>query len=319
MLKMKEDPRNTQGAGQSPERSHSDNVAQIHPDRPNDESQKPSLFARIKDRLKGKPDTTLRETIEEYIEGEKQTADEEADPILAHEKSLLANILKMRDVKVMDIMVPRADIVAIEVDTPQKELLELLTDKQHSRLPVYKESLDNVLGTIHIKDILVSVAKSETIHIKKLVRDIPVVAPSMLALDLLMQMRQSRKHMALVVDEFGGIDGLVTIGDVIEWIVGEIDDEYDPNLSSRLTENPDGSVVTDARFSIEEFEEKFGTVFSDKEREESDTLGGLIFTICGRIPRRGEVIKHSGGMVFEILDASPRRIHQIRIRNIPLR
>ncbi|GJL84669.1 MAG: hemolysin C [Micavibrio sp.] len=274
-----------------------------------------SWLSRIVETVKGKPDTSLRETLEEYIEEEPK--DSALDSVSTHEKALLANILNLRDLKVVDVMIPRADIVSIEVGTTQKELLELLAEKQHSRLPVYKETLDNVLGTIHIKDILAALAKGEKIKVKNLVREIPIVAPSMHALDLLLQMRESRKHMTLVVDEFGGIDGLVAIGDVIESIVGEIDDEYDPDDTPQLTENADGSVLADARVDIEEFEEKYGQILSDEEREESTTLGGLVFSLAGRIPTRGEVLKHDNGMVFEVLDASPRHINQIRIRNIP--
>ncbi len=274
-----------------------------------------SFLNRIVNSLKGKSDTSLRETLEEYIEEEPE--DSAPDSVSAHEKALLANILKLRDLKVVDVMIPRADIVSIEVGTTQKELLELLAEKQHSRLPVYKETLDHVLGTIHIKDILATLAKGEKVKVNKLVRDIPIVSPSMHALDLLLQMRESRKHMALVVDEFGGIDGLVAIGDVIEAIVGEIDDEYDPDDTPQLIQSPDGSVLADARVDIEEFEEKYGRLLSDEDREESDTLGGLVFALAGRIPGRGEVLKHENGMVFEVLDAGPRHINQIRIRNIP--
>ena len=275
-----------------------------------------SWLSRVVDAVKGKPDSSLRETLEEYIEEEPE--DSAPDSVSAHEKALLANILKLRDLKVVDVMVPRADIVAIDVGTSQKELLELLAEKQHSRLPVYKETLDHVLGTIHIKDILATLAKGGDINIKNLVRDIPVISPAMHVLDLLLQMRESKKHMALVVDEFGGTDGLIAIGDVIESIVGEIDDEYEPDDTPQLTENTDGSILADARVDIDEFEEKYGRIFSREEREESDTLGGLVFFLAGRIPTRGEVLKHRNGMEFEIVDAGPRHINRICIRNIPV-
>ncbi len=274
-----------------------------------------SLFSKLKSVIKGKPDPTLREALEEYIEEPDEHANQDA--IAAHEKALIANVLKLHDLTVVDVMVPRADIVAIDVDTSQKELLELLSEKQHSRIPVYKETLDEVLGSIHIKDILATLAKGEKIKIKKLVREIPVVSPSMHVLDLLLQMRESRKHMALVIDEFGGIDGLVTIGDVIESIVGEIDDEYDPDDTPELTDEEGGTVLADARVDIDEFEERYGQILSEEEREESDTLGGLVFALAGRVPARGEVLTHDNGMVFEVLDAGPRRVNKIRIRNIP--
>jgi len=130
-------------------------------------------------------------------------------------------------------------------------------------------------------------------------------------------MRQSRRHMALVVDEYGGIDGLVTIGDIVESVLGEIEDEHDTQEEPQLMTYADGTVLADARVSIDDFEEEYGTLLSDDERSESDTLGGLVFTIAGRIPVRGEVLTHDSGMEFEIMDADPRRINVVRIRNIP--
>lgn len=275
-----------------------------------------SFLGKIRGIFKGRPDTSLRETLEEYIEEEREGKTAQ-DSVSAHERELLANILKLKDLKVFDVMIPRADIVAIEADTPQKELLELLAEKQHSRIPVYQETLDNVLGSIHIKDILSTLAKGQKVNIQKLVREVPVVSPTMHVLDLLLHMRESKKHMALVVDEFGGIDGLVTIGDVIETIVGEIDDEYDPDDTQELIENPDGSIIADARYDIDEFERRYGKILTEEEREESETLGGLVFYIAGRVPARGEVLTHDSGTVFEVLDADPRRVNRLRIKNIP--
>lgn len=280
----------------------------------NENNERVSLISRIKNIIGLKSDTSLREALEEYIEEPDHSVE---DSIAAHEKTLIANVLKLRDLLVVDVMIPRADIVALEVETSQEELLALLAEKQHSRIPVYKEKLDDVLGTIHIKDILAALAKGQAVQIHELVREIPIVSPAMHVLDLLLQMRESRKHMAFVVDEFGGIDGLITIGDVIESIVGEIDDEYDLDTPPQLIEKPDGSVVADARFDIEEFEKRYGRILSEEEREESDTLGGLVFALAGRVPARGEILTHENGMVFEILDADPRRINQIRIRDIP--
>ncbi|MEM6781273.1 MAG: transporter associated domain-containing protein, partial [Pseudomonadota bacterium] len=141
--------------------------------------------------------------------------------------------------------------------------------------------------------------------------------PSMPVLDLMLQMRQSKKHMAMVIDEYGGIDGLVTIGDVLEAIVGEIDDEFDLDEHPEMIERNDGSVLADARVDIDEFEERYGELLTEEERNDIDTLGGLVFSVAGRIPARGEVLKHDSGIVFEILDADPRRINRLRIKNIP--
>lgn len=266
-----------------------------------------------------KSDTTLRETIEEYIDA-AESRNSEITSISAHERSLISNILKMRDHTVVDVMIPRADIFAIDIKTSQNELLSLLSQKQHSRIPVYRETLDDVVGTLHIKDILSCLADSRKVDIEDLVREVPIVSPSMQVLDLLLMMKQMRKHMALVVDEFGGIDGLVTINDIIESIVGEIEDEYDQSDNPEIVENGDGSLTADARFDIEEFEEIYGDILTEDEREDVDTLGGLVSALAGRVPARGEILTHEeSGMVFEIIDSDPRRVNRLLIKNIPLR
>jgi CBS domain containing-hemolysin-like protein len=272
------------------------------------------LFSNLRTLLTAKTDASLREAIEEYIE-EPQSADEMS--VNEHEKILLSNILQLRDLPVGDVMIPRADIKAIDIKTSQKELLALFSDKQVSRMPVYRETLDGIIGTIHIKDILAALASGDTIDIPDLLTDAPMISPTMPVLDLLLEMRQSRRHMALVVDEYGGIDGLVTIGDVIESIVGEIDDEHDNEHEPEITEAEDGVFFADARVDIVTFEERFGTLLSEEERRESNTLGGLVFHMAGRVPARGEILTHSTGVVFEILDADPRRINALRIRNLP--
>lgn len=259
----------------------------------------------------GKSDSTLRDTLEESI------AESEETSVSAHEKLLLSNILKLQDLKTEDVMVPRADIIAIEINTPQEELFALLAEKQFSRLPVYRDTMDDILGAIHIKDVLAAAAKNEAIDIEGMIRDIPIVSPAMAVLDLLLQFRESKKHIALVVDEYGGIDGLVTINDIIETIVGEIDDEYDQDIQPQIVEKADGSILADARVDIEDFEERYGKLLTQEEREESDTLGGLVFILAGRVPARGEVLTHENGMVFEIVDADPRRINKLCIRNVP--
>lgn len=278
--------------------------------------QNTGLLGQLKSLLSGRrnDDTTLREAIEEYIEEPENL---ELDPVALHERALFSNILKLRDVRVHKVMVPRADIIGLNVDTEQSELFSILAEKQVSRIPVYKDTLDDVLGTIHLKDVMGALAKGDEINIKDLLTEVPIVSPSMPLLDLLMTMRESRRHMAMVVDEFGGIDGLVTIGDVIESIVGEIDDEHDEDEPPQLVEQDDGSVLVDARLDIDEFEQQYGKLLSDEEREESHTLGGLAFMMAGRVPARGEVLTHESGTLFEILEADQRRISLIKIRNIP--
>ncbi len=285
----------------------------------NSDDTKPSesLLNNIITLIIGKPkqDNTLRETIEEYIIPPGNGAHE--DETAANERVLLSNILKLRDVTVYNVMVPRADIVAMDINTSQDELFELLKNTQYSRFPVYRETLDDVVGTIHLKDIIAAIAQGKEIDPKSMLSDLPVVSPSMPVLDLLLKMRQSRRHMALVVDEYGGIDGLVTIGDVLEFIVGEIDDEHDIDEDHQIIEKPDGAYVVDARMDIESFENTFGSILNEEERSENDTLAGLVSFIAGRVPARGEMITHENGMIFEVVDADPRRIHKLKIRNIP--
>ncbi len=267
--------------------------------------------------IKPKPDPTIRETIEEFIEGENGESEESS--FSDHEKTLLSNVLDLHDMDAGDVMVPRADIIGINHDITQDDLLALLSEKQYSRFPVYQDSLDDIIGSIHIKDILSCIARNEPVVIEQLVREIPVVSPSMDVLDLLLQMRITRKHLVLVVDEFGGIDGLITLGDLLESIVGQIDDEHDLDEQPEIALQTDGTILADARVHLGEFEEKFGEILSEEERLESETLGGLVFFMAGRVPVRGEVLKHRTGMMFEVLEADPRRVRRIRIRSIPQR
>lgn len=249
----------------------------------------------------------------------EEIGEETYSTIVLHERTLIENILKLRDKTALDAAIPRSDIIAVEINSSQEELLGLLSERQVSRLPVYRDSLDDVVGTIHIKDILACLSKGKKVVIADQVRDVPIVSPALPVLDLLLQMRQTKKHMMLVVDEFGGIDGLCTIGDVIEMIVGELDDEFVTESEPQLIQKPDGTVLADARYDIESFEDEFGDILDEEERESVDTLGGLVFSIVGRIPVRGEIVTHDSGIVFEIVDADPRQIHQVRIRNLPAR
>jgi CBS domain containing-hemolysin-like protein len=178
--------------------------------------------------------------------------------------------------------------------------------------------LDDVIGFVHVKDVLAPVADRRPGKLTRLLRKVLFVAPSVPILDLLVQMRQARTHIAMVVDEFGGIDGLVTIEDLIEEIVGEIEDEHDDAEAPTLIERPDGSVIADARLPIEALEEQHGTRLRPEGDQESvDTLGGLVFMLAGRVPKRGEIIAHPDGIEFEVLDADPRRVKRLRVRGLP--
>lgn len=281
----------------------------------NKKTENPAFFNRItrffaKSRSDGQ---SLREAIEGLIDDRDSEAEGDIQTS-AHERLLISNILKLQESTVDDVMIPRADIIAVEAEATQSDILSLLSEHQYSRIPVYRETLDDVIGTIHIKDIMAQLAAGKKIIIEDIIRDIPIVSPAMPVLDLILFMKEKRKHMVLVVDEYGGIDGLVTLGDVIEIIVGQIDDEYDTSNHNILLQRPDGSILAEGRVDIEDFEEKFGAFFSDDEREENDTLGGLVFSIAGRVPARGEILQHDSGIEFEVLDADPRRINRLKIR-----
>ncbi len=260
-------------------------------------------------------DRELKEALAEVISDNHETAESEQTAL--HQRVLISNILKLKDMRAFDVMVPRADIVGIEVNSPPEAILGLLAQKQFSRLPVYRETLDDAIGSVHIKDILAKNASDVPFVLSELVRDVPVVSPAMPVLDLLLMMRQQKRHMALVVDEYGGIDGLVTINDIVETIVGEIDDEYEAGQDGHIIEKTDGTVTADGRVSIATFENRFGKVLSDEERETVDTLAGLVVTLAGRVPARGEVLAHPSGIEFEVIESDPRRINRLRIRNLP--
>jgi CBS domain containing-hemolysin-like protein len=257
---------------------------------------------------------TVREELEELIE----EREEDEEPIDPHERTLIGNILKLHELVADDVMVQRVDIVGVEIDTPFEEVVRLFIDQGHSRFPVYRETLDDIVGMVHVKDVLPYVADRRPMRLAKILRKVLFVPPSMPVLDLLLQMRLSRVHMAMVVDEFGGIDGLVTIEDLIEEIVGEIEDEHDDAYAPKLIDRVDGTAIADARTRIEDFEARAGfKVLPPESEEEVETLGGLVFTLAGRVPQRGEVIEHPSGLSFDVLDADPRRVKRLRVRGLP--
>ncbi len=264
----------------------------------------------------GAADETVRDALEELIEEREEIDGDGGGGINSDERLLISNVLNMRDITVSDVMVPRAEIVSIESSASREEIVELLAREAHSRVPVYHETLDDVIGMIHIKDVLACYSAEAAFDLNAIIRKVLFVSPTMRILDLLLEMRLARVHMALVVDEFGGVDGLVTIEDVVEEIVGDIQDEHDVD-DIDMIERPDGSVIADARTAIEDFEERVGPVLTEDEREDVDTLGGLVVELAGRVPSRGEVIKHSSGIEFEVTDADPRRVKRLRLRRLP--
>jgi len=249
---------------------------------------------------------------------EEPPAASPGDDLSTHERVLIGNVLRVHDRTAADVMVPRIDIVALDIETPFADVVKSMVEQEHSRVPVYRETPDDVIGFVHVKDILAPVAERRETRLAPLLRKVLFVAPSLPILDLLVQMRQARTHIAMVVDEFGGIDGLVTIEDLIEEIVGEIEDEHDVAGGPSLVERADGTLIADARTPIEALEGKEGIRLRPPgEQEEVDTLGGLVSVLAGRVPRRGEVIVHPSGIEFEVLEGDPRRIARLRVRRVP--
>ena len=270
----------------------------------------------------GNGDGSLRESLEEVIEEHDDTH----RSLTAEERHMLVNILKFGELRVDDVMVPRADVVAVDESATLDEVLRLYRDSAHSRMPVYRETLDDPLGMVHLKDVLAFLApvESETaaprppFSLRAIRRDVLFVPPSMPAIDLLVKMQATRIHLALVIDEYGGTYGLVSIEDLVEEIVGEIEDEHDVDSGPSLVKRDDGTIDADARCDIEDVEEMIGIRLVDEENEDDiDTLGGLIFSLLGRVPIRGELVTHPEGVEFEVKDADARRVKRVRIHLPP--
>jgi CBS domain containing-hemolysin-like protein len=254
----------------------------------------------------------LRETLEELIE----EAEHEAGATFSEEeRALVRNALSFGELRVGDVMVPRVDVRGVEASTGIAEVVRVMGEAQHSRLLVYRDTLDEVLGIVHIKDLLPFWGDGDDFSLDAITRPVLVVPPSMRVIDLLLEMRATRNHVAIVVDEFGGTDGLVTLEDLVEEIVGEMQDERDRTLPSSLTANPDGSLDASGRTDLDELETRLGVrLLEADERDEAETLGGLIFNLVDRVPGRGDVVRHPSGIEFEVLEADPRRIKRVRIR-----
>jgi len=298
------------------------------------EGQGGGLFERLRGLL-GLGAGSVRDDIEDALEG----ADTNAD-FTPQERAILKNVLALHDVRVADVMVPRADIIALASDTPLGEALALFRTAGHSRLPVFGETLDDPQGMIHIRDFVdflasepkfglapptpgappverasgVEVGMSMPLSAAPILRPLLYAPPSMPALDLLVKMQAAHTHMALVIDEYGGTDGLVSIEDVVEAIVGDIEDEHDEAERPQVAPAPDGSFIVEARASLEDVSEAVGFDFSAlPDAEDVDTIGGLITAIAGRVPGRGEIVAGPEAFEFEVLDADPRRVKRLKI------
>jgi len=251
----------------------------------------------------------LREVVEELIEEPLSESG-----ITSAERAFLSNIIRLRERRVSDCMVPRADIVALDVNASIKELVEEISVNGYSRIPIFRSTLDDVIGMAHVKDIVPFLAQQKPCIIPDILRPVLYVAPSMPASRLLVQMRQTRQHMAIVIDEFGGVDGLVTIEDLVEEIVGEIEDEHDTPLPTPIITRADGTLLVDARLPLEAFEQQTGLHMPPINEEGVDTLGGYVAHLAGRMPHVGEIIQGATGLTFEVLEMEQSRINRLRIR-----
>lgn len=283
-----------------------------------DASVRPGLFWKLQALLRRKEAESVRDRVGELIERGEEKHDRtepDASDLDIHERALLSNVLRLQGTTAYDVMVPRADIMAMPEDYMLDQAIALIQKDGHSRYPVYRESLDDIVGMVHIKDVFAAVGRTGPFDLKAILRRPLFVVPSVPVLDLLLQMRQTRVHMALVVDEYGGIDGLITIEDLVETIVGDISDEHDEDAAPQMTERSDGTIELDARLPVEAFEARLGQVLTEEERAaDIDTVGGLVFTLAGRVPAKGELVSHPSGLEFRILDADPRRIRRLRVR-----
>jgi CBS domain containing-hemolysin-like protein len=308
------------------------NIPPTEKDAPDEERRPPdeevSWFERLLQSFGLGEEPDLREFIEDALARSK------SDTLSPQERSMLRRALRFGKLTVEDVMVPRADIIAVDESATVAELMHVFREAEHSRLPVYRETLDDPRGMIHIRDLmswittaaeaggagydLNKVDLERTVATINITRELLYVTASTPVLDLLLKMQTTRLHLALVVDEYGGTDGLVSIEDLIEEVVGEIADEHDVEDGPQIKSDSRPGLVAEARAPIEELEKQLGlALVSEEEREDIDTLGGLVFSIAGRIPARGERIRHPSGVEFEVLEADKRRVKKLRIHLPP--
>ncbi|BCJ89290.1 hypothetical protein IZ6_00250 [Terrihabitans soli] len=275
---------------------------------------------------------TLRDEIEDAL---AEDAGEDAPDFSPEERAMLKNILGLREQHVSDAMVQRPDIVAVAGETSLDELLIKFEEAGHSRLPVYGETIDDLKGMVHIKDVLSYLTKRSRTRSKAkrldlgkpdldvsiidadLVRETLYVPPSMPASDLLAKMQANHIHMALVIDEHGGTDGLVTIENLVEMVVGDIEDEHDEAEGPMIRRGRDNTLIAQGRAPVEDLVAKLPDIDLSDLADEVDTIGGLLVMLAGRVPVRGEILAGPGDLDFEVLDADPRRVKRVRIRRRP--
>lgn len=269
--------------------------------------------------LRKEADASLRDAIEELIE-----EDNEGEPSIDNdEKLILGNVLNLRDLTTEDVMVPYANIIAMPSNASKDEIVAAFIKSDVSQIPVYTDTVDNIIGLLSIKDALAWAAGKATSSLKALLKDILFVAPTMRTLDLLLQMRETGVRMAVVVDEYGGVDGIVTFANLIEEIIGDIQYAEDQRVENPVEFQQNGVIVLKASTPLEELNDALKKVYEEPvdwleglDNDDIDTIGGVVTSIAERVPVRGELIVHPRGVEFEILDADPRHIKKIAIRNL---
>ncbi len=257
-------------------------------------------------------DDSTKEDILNFIANENKEGDIE-DINDNNEKNLIKNILRLNEKSVEDIMVPRSEVIAVEDKQTYSEILDLIKEESHSRMPVYKKNLDNVIGFFHIKDFIQT--NREKFNLNQILREVLYVAPKSPILDLLKTMRSSRIHIGLVVDGVGGVDGLVTIEDLVEEIVGDIEDEHDAeNEDDLILSKSKDSIVVDASYRLEELEQFFNIKISKNDDDEIFTVGGLVYSKINRIPKNNEIIKTEDNLIIKIIKSNNRKIETVEIK-----
>ena len=279
-------------------------------------NQRKSIITNIKNRIFGlffnRNSHTLKESIEEVLD----ESEENNNPSEIGERAIIRNVLEFNGLYVEDVMIPRAYIFAVDEKISMADLEEKLLEKTYTRIPVYKNDLDDVIGFIHIKDIAKSVFKKENLNISDIIRKSLYVPTSMKISNLLVRMQQSRVHIAVVVDEYGGTEGIITMEDIVESIVGNIEDEHDIEDQEKpeIIRTSETEFIINSRVEIDEVSEKTGIDFNFDESEDIETIGGLVFQLTGRIPVKGEIVQYNDTAEIEVLEADARSIKKVKLK-----
>ncbi|MFL2650017.1 MAG: hemolysin family protein [Alphaproteobacteria bacterium] len=273
-----------------------------------------SFISKIKSFFFSSNKENIKDVLEDIIEDNGNSVESIDDGT----KKIFKNIIQLNDKCIEDVMIPRADIDSVSSSIKINQLITFINKTKHSRIPVYEENLDKVIGMVHIRDLFEKINKSTKVKrdikiSRTIIRKILFSSPSMRILDLLLKMRSEQIHMSIVVDEFGGTNGLVTIEDLVEEIVGEIKDEHDFEEIDIIKKISKKTYEVSARLTVDEFEKKLGIFFESVDKEDIDTVGGLVFNLIGKIPSRGQVISHKSGLEFTILDADTRKIKRLLV------